>query len=189
MLELNFNPFPELETERLKLERVATVHAEAMFEMRSNDDVMRYIERPRPKSIEDIHVLIRRNNEFIDANEALILFLRVKDTDKFCGNILLWQINKDNHRGEVGYLLHPDYWRKGIVTEAVQEVLRYGFDELKLHSIEANVNPKNEPSWKLLEKCGFVREAYFRENFYWEGKFHDTMIYSLLVQDWKKSRL
>jgi ribosomal-protein-alanine N-acetyltransferase len=63
-------------------------------------------------------------------------------------------------------------------------VLYYGFEFMKLHSVEANVNPDNTPSIKLLERNNFSREAYFKENYFYDGKFLDTVIYSLLISQW-----
>jgi len=69
------------------------------------------------------------------------------------------------------------------MQEAFSEVVNYGFKVMKLHSIEANVNPANEASIKLLEKNNFIREAYYEENYYYNGKFLDTAIYSLLTTE------
>jgi ribosomal-protein-alanine N-acetyltransferase len=64
--------------------------------------------------------------------------------------------------------------------EAIQAVLNYGFSELKLHSVEANINPVNEASRRLLEKNNFVKEAHFKENYYFNGSFSDSAVYSLI---------
>ena len=66
------------------------------------------------------------------------------------------------------------------MKEAMDAVLEYGFKEMKLHSIEANVDPGNQPSIKLLEKKGFIKEAHFKENMFFNGSFLDSAIYSLL---------
>jgi ribosomal-protein-alanine N-acetyltransferase len=66
------------------------------------------------------------------------------------------------------------------MNEAMTAVINYGFDDLKLHSIEANVNPGNASSIRLLERSGFIREAYHRENYYYNGHFLDSAIYSLV---------
>jgi ribosomal-protein-alanine N-acetyltransferase len=80
-------------------------------------------------------------------------------------------------------MLLPEFNGKGIVSEAVQEVVNYGFDVMKLHSIEAIIDPLNDASAKVLEKNGFVKEAHLRENEFYEGRFLDTVIYSLLNKD------
>ena len=86
-------------------------------------------------------------------------------------------------RGEIGYALKPEYWGKGFMTEALKTIIDFGFHKMNLHSIEANVNPKNQKSKKLLKRLGFRKEAYFRENYLFEGKFLDSEIYSLLKKD------
>ena len=78
-------------------------------------------------------------------------------------------------------MLHNDHQGCGIMKEAIPPVLDFGFTNLKLHSVEATVSPENIPSIKLLEKNSFIREAYFKENQYYNGRFHDTEIYSLLT--------
>jgi ribosomal-protein-alanine N-acetyltransferase len=64
--------------------------------------------------------------------------------------------------------------------EALKAILDYGFQEMGLHSVEANVNPSNLASIRLLEKNHFIREAYFRENYFYDGRYIDSAIYSLL---------
>jgi ribosomal-protein-alanine N-acetyltransferase len=98
-----------------------------------------------------------------------------------------WRIDTHHCRGEIGYALHPNYWEKGYMKEAAFKLIEYGFSEIRLHSIEANVNPNNIPSIKLLEKIGFKKEAYFRENFLFNNEFVDSVIYSLLERDFIKS--
>ncbi|MGK0366715.1 MAG: ribosomal-protein-alanine N-acetyltransferase [Saprospiraceae bacterium] len=83
-------------------------------------------------------------------------------------------------RTEIGYILHPDYWRKGLMSEALQTIVGYAFTKTKLHSIEANVSVDNKASMALLEKNGFVKEAHFKENYYYDGNFLDSIIYSLV---------
>ena len=90
-------------------------------------------------------------------------------------------LQKENFRAEIGYALLPDYYKKGIADEALKAVIDYGFNTMNLHSIEANLNPDNIASAELLEKNNFEKEAYFKENYYFEGKFIDSLIYSLLT--------
>ncbi len=96
------------------------------------------------------------------------------------GSIGLWRIEKENHRAEIGYMLESRLQGKGLMYEALQEVLEYGFRELKRHSIEAQIDPRNTASAALLKKGGFVQEAYFRENYYLRDQFADTAVYSIL---------
>jgi ribosomal-protein-alanine N-acetyltransferase len=104
-------------------------------------------------------------------------------TGKFLGDIILRNIDWTNARAEIGYTLKPDFWGHGYMKEAMRAVINFGFDDLQLHSIEANINPANETSRGLLLKMGFIKEAYFRENYYYNGRFLDSEIYSLLKRD------
>ncbi len=80
----------------------------------------------------------------------------------------------------VGYELHPDFWNRGIMQESLVAIINYGFQDMKLHSIEAVINPDNAATIKLLERNHFVKEAHFKENFFHKNSFQDTVIYSLL---------
>jgi ribosomal-protein-alanine N-acetyltransferase len=104
-----------------------------------------------------------------------------KDQSKLIGTVCIWNILKEHYRAEIGYVLLPEYFGKGFMQEALTATLDYGFRVMKLHSIEANVNPMNTDSIKLLERNHFVREAYYKENYYYDGRFLDTAIYSLLA--------
>lgn len=77
-------------------------------------------------------------------------------------------------------MLLPENQGKGILSEAIKEVVKYGFDVMKLHSIEAIINPENIGSEKVLQKNGFVKEAHLKENEFYEGRFLDTVIHSIL---------
>ena len=96
------------------------------------------------------------------------------------GIIGFYRLQPENYRAEIGYMLLPEFHGKGIIPEAVNVLIKYGFENLKLHSIEAIIDPENYASEKVLQKCGFVKEAHLREADFWEGKFLDKVIYSLL---------
>lgn len=181
MLEPNFNPFPLLVTDRLVLRQVSNNDVNEIFFLRADEAVMRHIRRPLARSVEDAIQFIQIINTGLANNESINWAITLKNHPKFIGNICLWRIQKENYRAEVGYMLHTTWHGKGIMQEALAAVLGYGFKTMKLHSIEAIVNPENEPSIKLLERNGFVREAYFKENFFYEGKFFDSAVYGLLA--------
>jgi [ribosomal protein S5]-alanine N-acetyltransferase len=189
MLEFSFNPFPELETERLRLVRFSKKHFERMFEMRRHDEVMRYIERPRPAHIGEMDAFLEHHDSLINAGDGISWVVEIKSDGLLAGNVGFWRMKKEHHRAELGYMMLPEYWGKGIMSEALDAVLRYAFEVMKLHSIEADINPQNLASSKILERHGFTREAYFRENFYWEGKYLDSAIYSLLEQDYRANSI
>ena len=154
-----------------------------LFEMRKNPDLMRFIDRPLHRTLDESIEMLQKIEDGIKNNNMIAWGIVLKNNPEMIGNISYHRIEKENHRAEIGYILHPDYWRQGIVHEAMKAVLDYGFSTMNLHSIEANINPDNVASSNLLKKNGFVKEAFFRENYYFDRKFIDTEIYSLLIKN------
>ena len=180
MLTINFSPFPNLETERLLLRRVDSNDKKEIFALRSNPETMKYIPRPLVKTDEEALTHIAMIDGKIDSNEGINWAITLKDNAKLIGIIGHYMIKPEHYRAEIGYMLLPEYHGKGIVTEAVKEVVKYGFEVMKLHSIEATLDPENYGSAKVLEKNGFMKEAHLKENGFFEGRFLDTVIYSIL---------
>lgn len=180
MLEFNFSPFPIIETERLLLRRITNDDANEILELRSNPETMKYIPRPLLKNTEDALGHIAMIEEKIETNIGINWAITLKESPKLLGIIGFYRMQPENYRAEIGYMLLPDFHGKGIIPEAVNRLNRYGFDDLKLHSIEAVIDPENFASEKVLQKCGFVKEAHFKESEFYEGRFLDKVIYSLL---------
>jgi ribosomal-protein-alanine N-acetyltransferase len=180
MLQLNFNPFPVLETVRLRLRALdKETDTDALFEMRTSEDVMLYIKKPLQNRDEVRQMVERVNNDHLN-NEAISWGITLKEDDKVIGTIGFWRVDKAHHRAEIGYMLHPAYWRKGILNEALGCVMQFGFDTMGLHSIEGHTDPRNRASQSVLLKHGFVQEAYFKENYFFKGLFYDTVVFSKL---------
>jgi len=180
MLDINFSPFPNLETERLYLRRVDANDAPEIFAMRSDAETMKYIPRPLVANLEEARAHAAMIDDKINNNEGINWAICLKSDPKMIGVIGHYRIKPEHYRSEIGYMLLPDFHGKGYVSEAVASMLEYGFNDMKLHSIEAIIDPGNEASAKVLEKNGFVREAHLKENEYFNGKFLDTVIYSIL---------
>ena len=181
MLDPKFTPFPEIKTERLLLRRMTPKDASVILFMRSNENVMKYIDRERTKSIEDAKSFLDKIDASLKTNNGIMWGITLKEKPgELIGNIGYWRLIKEHYRAEIGYMLHPSFWKKGIMKEALLRVIDFAFDEMNLHSIEANINPVNTASATLLEATGFIKEAYFKEDFFFNGAFHDTIIYSRL---------
>lgn len=183
MIQPIFSPFPLLETTRLSLCEIVPEDVTDLFRYRSDPEVMKYIGRPLAIEIADAAKLIEVLRTNAAENNAITWAITLKGENVLRGTIGYWRIVKEHHRAEIGYLLDPALQGKGIMQEAVEEVLRYGFEEMGLHSVEAVINPDNLASARLLERNAFVKEAHFREDFYFNGNFQDTCVYSLLEQN------
>jgi len=180
MLDINFSPFPNLETERLFLRRVVKEDVKEIFTLRSNKETMKYIPRPLVKTEEDALAHIAMIEDKIENNEGINWAITLKNDPKLIGLIGHYRIKPEHFRAEIGYMLLPEYHGKGIIVEAIKETIKYGFEIMNLHSIEAMIDPENLASEKVLQKSGFVKEAHLKQNEYYEGRFLDTVIYSIL---------
>ena len=180
MLHFNFTPFPIIETERLVLRQITNDDVNEIFELRSNPETMKYIPRPLAKTTEDALEHIATIEEKIILNEGINWGITLKGNERLLGMIGFYRMQPENFRSEIGYMLLPEFHGKGIITEAVKRLITYGFDDLKLHSIEAVIDPENFASEKVLQKCNFIKEAHLKESQFYEGKFLDKVIYSLL---------
>lgn len=177
---MQFSPFPDIHAPRLQLRRLALDDANDIFFLRTDKEVQRYIDRPKPQSIEEAIKYINDINAAIDKNESILWGISLASDPKLIGYICLFHVEVENSRCEIGYLLHPAYHKQGLMKEAIIAVLSYGFDTMQLHSIVANINPGNIASSALLRSVGFIKEAYFKENFFFNGKFLDTEIFTIL---------
>ncbi|HEU4716770.1 MAG TPA: GNAT family N-acetyltransferase [Bacteroidia bacterium] len=180
MPEFSFSPFPVLETERLILRRVEPADVAEMFVLRSDRQLMKFIPRPVAQSPDDALALIHSMAEGIAKNEMINWGMVLKSSGKVIGTVGFFRMKPEHFRAEIGYMLHGDFHGTGIMQEALVKAIAFGFQSMKLHSIEAVVDPANIASIRLLERNGFVREAYFRENEFFDGKFLDSAVYSLL---------
>jgi [ribosomal protein S5]-alanine N-acetyltransferase len=181
MLQPNFHPFPVLQTPRLVLRRITLQDAEALYEMRRDKEMMQHIARPLASCIEDVHRLIEVMETGTVGNNTISWAITLQTEDKLIGTIGFVRMKKEDFRGEIGYMLAGVHQGKGLMSEAVQAVVQYGFTITGFHSIEAVIAPQNTASARVLQKAGFVQEALFRENLFFEGKFLDSAVYSLLA--------
>ena len=156
-------------------------HSESMFSLRSNAQAMQFIGKPPLSSEEEAIELIDAYKKNLREKIGITWGITSKDAFGIIGTIGFHRMDLFNHRAEIGYMLHPDHWFKGIMSEALHSVLTFGFDNIQFHSIEAKISPENDASRKILLKHGFVKEAYFKESYFQNGAFLDTEIYSLLV--------
>ncbi len=181
MLSLDLASLPTLTTKRLVLRELRSEDASALFAMRSDPITMQFVRRPLATTIDDAHALIAKIHGIQRANEGAQWAIMLTSDDTFIGLIGLWRIVKEHHRAELGYTLSRAHWGQGILTEAIPAVMDHGFGVLGCHSVEAITDPRNVASMRVLEKNGFVREGYFKEDIFWNGVFTDSVVYSRLA--------
>ena len=181
-----FSHLPELLTERLTLRKMMVIDTQDMFEYASRSDVTRYLTWfPHPDK-----TYTREYLEYLGNRYAAGMFYDwavVYEPDcKMVGSCGFTSFNCASDSAEVGYVLNPDYWGKGIAAEALERVLRFGFEELKLHRIEAKFIKENERSLHLMERVGMTFEGYHREAMLVKGSYVTIGICSILASEWKE---
>jgi [ribosomal protein S5]-alanine N-acetyltransferase len=180
MENFSFLPFKNLQSERLMLRQITIDDTNEIFALRSNEDLMKYIPRPLCKTNEEVVELIKMIQQKIEVNEGINWAITLKNDNKLIGYIGHYRIKWEHFRSEIGYMILPQYSGMGIATEAIKLAVEYGFNDMKMHTVEGVVDPANVASAKVLEKNGFVKEAHFKENEFFNGKFIDSVIYSLI---------
>lgn len=181
MLQVNIDPFPLITTGRLLLRQLVPPDADALFDLRSDKEIMQYIGRPLHITIDDTRAFMRILEEQTAKQDMIFWVICLKEDPSFMiGNICYWRIQKDHYRAELGYMLHKNHWKKGYMKEVLEEIIKYGFNRLGLHSIEAATSPFNEGSIRVLKAKGFEQEGHLKENYFHNGAFTDSLIFSLV---------
>lgn len=152
-----FEPFPEISTERLDLRAWGREHAAEIFELRTNELVNKHSGRPRPKDMNDVFDFIEKIKSGIANNEMISWGIFHKGKDTLLGSLGYWKFNADKTEAHIGYELHPEYWRKGIMQEVFAATLPFAVDQMKLKNIHAIVSIENEASLLFLQKNNFKK--------------------------------
>ena len=183
-----FSHLPELITDRLTLRRIQVTDYRDMYEYASRNDVTRYLTwYPHPDS-----AYTRDYIQYLEGRYAAGMFYDwgvIYEPDcKMIGTCGFTAFNCVSDSAEVGYVLNPDYWGKGIASEALERVLAFGFEELKLHRIEAKFMKDNERSRSVMERVGMTFEGYHREAMLVKGTYVTYGVCSILASEWFATR-
>ncbi|MBK7378301.1 MAG: GNAT family N-acetyltransferase [Ignavibacteriales bacterium] len=170
--------FRELTTGRLTLRKLRLSDDKELYAIRSNDGVNKYLERSPAASIDEAQLFIKKINDGIDNNGWIYWAIALKDDDKVIGTICIWNISSEDASGEIGYELKPEFQGRGFMSEAIKKVIDFGFNDMRLKSLEAFTHKENLPSIKLLERNNFKRNYLFEQKHKEELQKRNTIIYS-----------
>jgi ribosomal-protein-alanine N-acetyltransferase len=174
-----------LRTGRLLLRPLCEADAPAIFAIRSDPKIMRYTSSVPLVSLDQAEAFIARETAGMAAGESLRLGLQRLEDDTLIGACILFHMNAQCRRAEVGYELRHDAWGRGYMHEALVALLRYGFTELQFNRVEADIDPRNVASARSLERLGFIREGLLRQRWIVDGEVSDSALYGLLHSDWR----
>jgi len=174
-----------IRTERLLLRPTRTTDAGAALDIFSDFETMEYWSNEPINTVDEAQQLIEDDIKWAALESTCNWAIALPETDLYIGKISLFQISKQNRRGEVGYLLNRKHWGKGYMSEALSAVLSIAFNVMDLHRIEADTDPENKPSLALLERFGFVREGLFQDRWFVHGEWHDSVMLALLKSNYR----
>ena len=161
MASSEISPFPELLTDRLILRRLVNEDLPGIFTLRSDESVNRYLDRDKAKNSDDARNFIDTINKNIDLSKCYYWAICFKDDPLLLGTICLFSFSDENREAEIGFELLPAFGGKGIMHEAIGEIIRFSFEELRLARILAFVHPENLRSIRLLLKKQFTPQLNF----------------------------
>jgi len=173
-----------LTTARLRLRPLVVSDAASLFAIFSDARVMRYWSSTPWESIDNAHEIIAKGATQMAAGEHLRLGVETVNDGRLIGHCSLFSFNAQCQRCDIGYGMVFDAWGNGYMHEALTALLNYGFSELSLNRVEADVDPRNVASAKTLERLGFQNEGFLRERWVVDGEVSDSGIYGLLRRDW-----
>lgn len=189
----DFSTFPQLETERLLLREVTRADRDAVFAIFGDPVTSRYLDDYTLKEPDEALKIIDWIAEIFQNKRGLRWGITLKGGDGAligtCGYNTWYQPNAQGEPGyegikaDIGYDLNRAYWRQGIMTEALSEMLRFGFLRMALNRVEAYIEPGNAASEATLKKLGFQYEGLLRQSGYWRGAYQDGQLFSLLREE------
>lgn len=176
-----------LETDRLILQQLSWDDLDKIFEFHSQEEVARHNTIGIPSDKEVTRNIIRGAIED-QSNEPRSVYgwsIKLKSNNEFIGETGMSSSNNRFRRGEIHYHISPEFWAKGYATEVAQRLIKFGFENLNLHRIEAGVATNNQGSIRVLEKAGMSREGLRRKILPIRGDWYDNYMYAILEDDYQ----
>jgi [ribosomal protein S5]-alanine N-acetyltransferase len=178
-----------LRTDRLFLRPLVASDADSLFAVFSDPTVMRYWGTPPWSEVTQAQELIGNDVEDMLAGKIVSLGIELLSSSQLIGTCTLFRLMRECKRAEIGFGMASSFWGNGYMHEALQTLLAFGFHEIGLNRIEADVDPRNLASIKCLERLGFQKEGLLRERWIVKGEVSDSYFYGLLHSDWRAKNL
>ena len=159
---------------------------DAIYEVFSDARVMRYWSSGPLANREAAAAMQREIAQQNLSNTQMKWGLALRDTNKLIGTVTLFNLSISNGRAEIGYAMGSAHWGKGYMNEALKALIVHAFDVINFRRLEADVDPRNTPLIRTLERLGFRREGFLRERWHVGGELQDAFFYGLLKREWQR---
>ncbi|MBU5225702.1 GNAT family N-acetyltransferase [Clostridium senegalense] len=186
-----FKYFPFLESERFYLKEVNYSLKDEFIKMMSDDESMKNSGMEITNVEKQCDMYLKKVKNMYENKTGIRWSIIDKKTEKFLGEIGIYNIDFNSNNAEIGYSILKEYWRCGIASECILTVEEFFFNNLKMHKIIAKIDIKNTPSVKLIEKLNFYREGVLREHYFnnIEKQYISIAIYSKIINKRQTSNL
>ncbi|MDC8013836.1 GNAT family N-acetyltransferase [Tahibacter soli] len=174
---------PVVTTPRLVLRHIARDDLDAVYAFHGDPRAMRYWSFPAWTDRAQADAWFDERGTLGHSREHYPWGVERRDEEGLIGALTLFQIDRVQRRCEVGYIFNPAHWGRGYAAEALRAALAHAFDVLELARVEADIDPRNDASCRLVEKIGFRREGVLRERWRVNGEVCDSAIYGLLARE------
>lgn len=179
---------PVLDAERLRLRPLGPGDVPALLSIFGDPEVCRYWSSPPLSGIAEAEALYASIERGFETRTLFQWGTELCETKEIVGTCTLASVSEQHRRAEVGFALGRAHWRKGYATEALVALLGHAFSDLALHRLEADVDPRNRASMRVLERLGFERDGYLRERYHVAGEITDGVLLGLLRPRWERLR-
>ena len=178
-----FSALPVLTTDRLILRRVRWRDAKQIHQWTSDPEVARYVLWSPHQHMSDTLSYIRYLRSQYHRGLPSSWIVEHRETGTVIGSIGYMWVDERSSSCEVGYSLARPFWNQGLATEALAAVLKFSFQTLRLHRVEAQHDTRNPASGRVMEKNGMKKEGILRDRIYNKGEFINVALYAILVDD------
>ena len=179
--------FPVRRTPRLLLREIVDADAPALFAIHSDIETMRWFGVDPMKEPREAIALATLFASWFGSKTGVRWALVRRIDNQLIGTAGLFRWNKSWRNCMIGFELARSFHHQGYMIEAVSSILHYGFSDLRLNRVQAEIHPENIASGTLVEKLGFKLEGVHREQGFWGDQFHDLNCHGLLARDWHES--
>ena len=172
------------ENDIIRLREATLEDAEDLLKITNDEEVMKYYGMEPYKNIEEAEEEINWFISLFKEDKGARWVIADKNTNKYVGDVGIYDYSRQHNKAEIGFKLKKEYWKKGIMTQCIEEVLNYSFFDKNCNRVQAIVDPRNIGCKKILEKSGFKFEGLLREYEFEYGEYVDLQMYSILKREY-----
>lgn len=175
---------PRLSGRRVELRCLTPADGQAILTVFGDPEVMRFWSSPPLRDLTAAARFIEQVRDLFGSRQLFQWGICLRETNEVLGTCTLLNVVRAHRRAEVGFALGRSAWGQGFATEALELLIKFSFEKLDLHRLEADVDPQNERSLRLLERQGFRREGLLRERWHHLGETQDAIFLGLIRREW-----